>query len=66
MSKIQYAYSLWKEQYEAKVLNKVDYTWLPSAAEEVGDYELANRVREEAQMLNLGYDLNNAPTIKQQ
>ena len=66
MSKIQDAYSLWKEQYEAKVLNKVDYTWLPSAAEEVGDYELANRVREEAQMLNLGYDLNNAPTIKQQ
>lgn len=66
MLKIQYAYDLWKEQYEAEILNKVDYTWLPSAAEEVGDYELANQVREKAKMLNMGYDLDNVPMIKQQ
>lgn len=57
-AKIRKAYNIWKVQYDAGTLNKVDYTWLPSAAAELGYWAFAEEVRKKGDEI-LGNDFYN-------
>ena len=66
-AKIRKAYNVWKNQYDAGTLSKVDYTWLPSAATELGYLAFAEEVREKSnKMLNNSfYNSENTTVIKE-
>ena len=56
-----------QSQYDAGTLSKVDYTWLPSAATELGYLAFAEEVREKSdKMLNGSfYNSENTTVIKE-
>lgn len=66
--KIEKAFNIWKEQYEAGILSSVDYTWLPSAAETLGKYKLASEIRMKAQDIvdESSYNIENVIKIKEE
>ena len=66
-AKIRKAYNIWKSKYDAGTLSEVDYTWLPSAATELGYLAFAEEVREKSnKMLNNSfYNSENTTVIKE-
>ena len=66
VEKIKKAYNIWKAQYDNGTLSDVDYTWLPSAAEELGESIFAEEVRKKAKRISLDdfYNSNNTVAVK--
>lgn len=66
-AKIRKAYNIWKSRYDAGTLSKVDYTWLPSAATELGYFAFAEEVGKKGnEILNNGfYNVENTTVIKE-
>lgn len=64
--KIKKAFNIWKAQYDNGTLSEADYTWLPSAAEELGEYIFAEEVRKKAEKISLGdiYHSSNTVSVK--
>lgn len=43
---IQKAFDIWKDRFETNNMNESDYSWLPSAADELGMRDFAQQVRQ--------------------
>lgn len=63
-AKIRKAYNIWKNLYDTGTLNKVDYTWLPSAAIELGYSAFAEEVRKKGNEIDSIYNPENTTVIK--
>jgi len=66
-SMIEIAFNIWKQRYDSKTLSQNEYSWLASAAREMGNHKLASEVimATPSRKIEQGYDSGNLLSMKE-